>query len=695
MNSPNSLVRSETAAENDHADKEAAETKISELETTVTDLRSELEQARVQPSTPQQPAISNGASTPARPSTPLGIFSPSNTSRLRGNVSNTQLYSEYKKLEKELANEKRINEDLQENVDDMLQKLEARQPELEQMEADHNRVQRELLEMSNLLDTANRERDAGIKEARSSQGQLDAKTKEVELLTQQLRDMSAEIRYLLMEQEIQRRGESLSKEDYDKMQRYADEAMEQATADLSHTQKMINERLIIFKNISELQQQNHDQLTTIRNLVNNLENAQSEERQQQYSGMEQDLQAAKVKIVSLEDEIKGLMNQSKSFMKERNMFREMLSRRGHLAEAADFSRSMPIPAPGSPAPGDSVNGAAAEFKEAFTSIQQHFDAYRQESSTTQTTLREQVNGLSKRNSELQTEASRAQGQLMAVSQRIEMLQANLDLSRAENGELSKRNYGLMENGTKQEMRAQQVAEEVVEARSMIDSLRRESANLKAEKDLWKNVEKRLLDDTESLRNERGRVDQMNNSLQNLLNEREQADSETRRRLQSQVESLEAELQSTKRKLSDEVEDRSKSALRREYEQQQSQKKIDDLMTALSSTREDLIAAKTSRDHLQARVDELTVGLRSAEERIEVLTKPAETSGESTENDAVSKEQELTIEVSELKRDVELKQSEVDRLNEQIEVYKNISQSSEERLQEMTETNDQYREEDRR
>ncbi|RMZ82528.1 hypothetical protein DV737_g2036, partial [Chaetothyriales sp. CBS 132003] len=685
------------AAENDHADKEAAEKKISELEATVSDLRSELDQAHLQPGSPRQLSNSNnGLSTPARPSTPLGIFSPSSASRLRGNISTTQLYSEYKKLEKDLATERRIKEELEDSLEDMVQKLEAHKPELEQVQADSARAQSELVEMSELLDKANQERDLSVKEGRACRGQLDAKTKEVELLTQQLRDMSAEIRYLLMEQEIQRRGESLTREDMEQMKQYADEAMQQATADLSQTQRIINERLLIFKNITELQQQNEAQVTTIRNLVKKLEDSQAEELQQQYCDMEHELQDARSRIVSLEDEIKNLMSQSKSFVKERNMFREMLSRKGRLVEPADFSRSLPIPAPGSPptpsAANESVHAVSAEFKEAFNSLQQQFDAYRQENSATQTTLRQQIDGLHKRNSELQSEISRAQGQLIAASQRNEMLQANLDLTKAENSEMTKRTFTLMENGTKQEMRAQQVAEEVVEARSTIESLRRESANLKAEKDLWKNVEKRLIEDNESLRNERSRVDQMNSNLQNLLNEREQADSETRRRLQSQVESLETELQTTKRKLNDEEDEYRKASLRREYEQEQSQKKIDGLFASLSAVREELASAKTARDHLEARVSELTVELRSAEERIEVLNKPAETTSNQSAGDSVSAEQELALQVSELKRDIELKDAEIERLNEQIDVYKAISQSSEERLQELSETNDQYREE---
>ena len=93
-----------------------------------------------------------------------------------------------------------------------------------------------------------------------------------------------------------------------------------------------------------------------------------------------------------------------------------------------------------------------------------------------------------------------------------------------------------------------------------------------------------------------------------MNEREHTDSESCCCLQQSVESLESELQSTKRTLNDEAEESKKAALRREYEHEQSQKRIDDLVTSLSSVCEGLVATKMTRDHLQTQVDELTVEL---------------------------------------------------------------------------------------
>ncbi len=691
------LGRLRADAQNDHAEKEAAERKINELETTVNQLRSDLDQARAQPSTPQQPNNANGASTPMRPSTPLGIFSPS-SSRLKGQPSVTQMFSEYKKLEKELAHEKRINEDLQSNLDAMVQELESSKPELDEIRSDHARVQNELLEMSNLVDQASRERNDAVKEARACQGQLQARGKEVEVLSQQLRDAGSEIRYLLMEQQVREHGHAMSREDFANMQRAADEALSQETSNLSETQQLVNQQLIVFKNIAELQEQNENQLKTIRNLVVNLESTESQERQQKYSSMERELQEAHSHVASLQSELKTMLTQTKSFAREREMFRSMLKRNGLApGQVTDFSRSLPVPAGGSPARGFDetfITGGGADLSKQMKDLQDTFESHRQEFNTNTTMLRAQVDDLMKTNSRVQTEASRHLGQLTAANQRLEMLQANYNMLKNENSELQKRSHTTSEEAAKQAVKVQQAGEDLVEARGLIDSLRRESANLKAEKDIWKTIETRQVSDIESLRNERTRVDQLNGSLQSLLSEREQTYSEQRRRFQVQTESLETELQTTKRKLNDELEETKKNSQRREYEQDQARKRIDDLMASLSSAREELASAKTSRDHLQARVDEVTVELRSAEERLEVYNKTAvEASGQENGGDdsSITKEEELAIQVSELKRDLELKISGLDRANEQIETYKNIAQEAEERLQETNDTAELYRE----
>ena len=699
------IGRLRAESETEEKEKVAAQERVKELEATIERLEAELATTTTVNS-PGRGINGQGMSTPIRAGTPTGITSPLSVSRFKGGLSTTQLYSDCKRLEKQLAAERRRNEDLETAMEDMVKDLETTKPDIDQLRGDNAKLEAGMVEMSSLMDSAAKERDEAVKEARKTRGEVDSLSREGDILRQQLRDLSSEIKVLLMEQHLRENGQNMTPNEISELRSAA--LVQSSDLDtMNDTGRFISEHLVTFKHLSELQENNTKLLRMIRELGDRMESEEAREKEQVRQAERDELEQLRKKVITYKDELQAMVVQSKSYVKERDMFRSMLTRRGQLpstSQPSDFARSMPLPpGDGTPPPqqrfGQSLQApqvGEADYAKLLKDMQAHYDSYRQETATTVTTLRTEINDLSKKNSNLQTDNSRTSSQLSAATQRAEMLQANMDMLRAENNELQKRTYSVMENATKQELKVQQVAEELVEAHGMLESMRRETANLKAEKDLWKNVEKRLIEDNESLRNERGRLDKLNGSLQNMLNEREQSDSESRRRLENTVESLESELQTTKRKLNEELEESRKATLRREYEHEQNQKRIDDLVTTLGTTREELSAAKTSRDHLQARIDDMTVELRSAEERLAVLqsvpSAPQAVGAAEASQNLVSREQELAVEVSELKRDLELKSTEVDRANEQIEDYKNISQAAEERLQELTETNDQYREE---
>lgn len=694
------ISRLRAEAETEHSDKEAAERRIAELELTIKQLESSMG-SRSQIMSPGQP-MNNGSSTPLRPGTPVGAFSP-RSSRTKGGLTLTQMYSEYDKMRTLLASEQKNNQELKVAMDEMVQDLESSKPEIDELRADHSRLEAAVVEMSNILDAAGKERDDATREARKWQGQVEGLEREGQILRQQLRDLSSQIKVLVMEVHLLNSGEK----DYDRedLEKAAREGIEESTEDLNSTGRFISRHMTTFKNLNELQQQNVTLRRMLRDLGDKMEGEEARRKDLSYQKDQEELKELRVRVQTYRDEMANLVAQTKSYIKERDTFRSMLTRRRDNGESTEpFSQSLPLGAV-PPAMDASISQPpqGPDYADLLRNLQTHFDSFRQETATDHSSLKQQVNDLSRKNSELQSEVSRSNSQLTASIQRAELLHSNINLLKDQNVELQKRHTTLMDNANKQDLRTQQVAEELVEAKALADSLRRETTNLKAEKDLWKNIEKRLVEDNESLRNERSRLDSLNASLQSMLNEREHSEAENRRRLQATVESLESELQTTKRKLNDETEDAKKSTLRREYEHEQSQKRIDDLVTSLGSAREELIATKTSRDHLQSRVDELSVELKSAEERLTVLqrkpsttTAPTEpTTGttipEGAEEGELSREQELAVEVSELKRDLELANGELEHSKEQVEDYKAISQSTEERLQSLNETNDQYRE----
>ncbi|KAE8386899.1 hypothetical protein BDV23DRAFT_137008 [Aspergillus alliaceus] len=694
------ISRLRVEIETEHADKEAAERRVAELELTVSQLESDGVAGRRSMS--PAPGLNGGPATPVRAGTPVGTFSP-RSSRGKGGLTLTQMYTEYDKMRTLLAAEQKTSQELRSTLDEMVQDLEASKPEIDELRVDHARLENAVVEMSNILETAGKERDNATKEARKWQGQVEGLAREGDILRQQLRDLSAQVKVLVLEVAVLKEGEGSY--DRDELEKIARKEIEDSAADLTPTGRFISQHLMTFKDLHELQEQNVTLRRMLRELGDKMEGAEAREKDAVRQQEQEELKELRIRVQTYRDEIANLVAQTKSYVKERDTFRSMLTRRRQtVGDASAFSQSLPLGAV-PPGAGDEPMKDAPDYAELLRKVQAHFDSFREESATDHSALKQQVNDLSRKNSELMSEISRSSSQLGAATQRAELLQSNFSMLKSENVELQKRYATLLENANRQDLKTQQAAEDLVETKGLVESLQRENANLKAEKDLWKNIERRLIEDNETLRNERSRLDSLNANLQTILNEREHTDSESRRRLQLSVESLESELQSTKRKLNDEVEESKKAALRREYEHEQSQKRIDDLVTSLGSVREELVATKTTRDHLQSRVDELTVELRSAEERLQVMQSrpsvsaaPAEASTnteEGTQETGLTREQELGIQVAELKRDLDLAKGEFEHAKEQVEDYKAISQGAEERLESATETHEQYREETER
>ena len=698
--------------ETEYRGRQVAEAKVAELEVQIEHLESKVPASRAQDTGHQGV---NGYATPTRgSSTPMG--SPG-ALRTKGGLSVTQLYASYNELKADNDNEKRRNEKLSSTLDELIQELESREPEIQELRTDHSRLESDITEMSSLIDMIGKERDQALKGAKKWEGQVEAKVKEGEVLRQQLRDLSSQVKLLLMEAHLRDQGQDEVTADVRaQLERFSQGGMDgEATEGVTDTDRWISENLVAFRTIGDLQEQNANLLRLTRELGEKMEHEESIRKQLAETQNWDDLQQ---KYERCKDEIKSLMTQSQSYVRERDMFRRMLSNRGQLPRGPDagslFDEStndqMSLAVP-SKVGGvvDSIEGSPptkdlADYAQLYREMQAHFDAYRNEAATDRTTLKDQVDSLSKLNGELRSEVARGNSQVTLAHERYEMLHANYLMLRNENAELQKRSQSLSENAARQELKVQQVAEDLVEAKGLVDSMRNETANLKASKEFWSTVEKRLTEDNESLLNERNRLNSLNANLQNLLNERERTDNEARRRLQTQADNLEKDLQGSKKLLHDETEENKQTARRREYDNEQSQKRIDDLVSSLGNLREQVVAANTSKDHLSTRVNELQIELRSAEERLHVLQKPStaslnpggnnESQDASTNGDGLSlfQEQQLAIHTTELKRDLDLAKAELENVKDQVEQYKAISQASEDQLQNLNETQDIYRQE---
>ncbi|KAM0331379.1 hypothetical protein ACHAQA_003052 [Verticillium albo-atrum] len=696
----NDIRRLQQQLEQEKENCRILEERVGQLEGEIDELQVRMEQAPPPASAPSAPSTPrpNGSLT-ARAASP---FATPGSVRSRTAITATQAIEELYKVKGQLAGEKRRNQQLAEELDNMIAVLEAKTPEIEELQAETDALRAEITKMSQLSEQSYEERDAAKKSARKAESALSTSKAEAQILRNQLRDLSTQIQMLVFNMHAREKGlEQLTREESLRLEQLSrGEVTENALSDMSDTNQFISQKFVVFKDIQELQEKNQELLRVTRDLAEKMENEEARAAKDQAAHDSKLVDELKTQLANVIDERQSLRTTTESFKTERDMFRRLLQQKntsGELDSILGSSLNDGQRPPLVSIEDDRGDGVSPQV--ALRDLQAQFDSYRDDAEAVRQSLRDQVDKVSGEKNTLQAEVAKISSQLSLATERYEMLHSNFVALQTENKELQKRSQVLSEGAAKQDIRTQQVAEELIEARGLVESMRNETANLKAEKKLWKDIQDRLNQDNEGLVQEKARLNGLLATHQSLQNERDISESEARRKSQSRIDSLETELSDTKRKLSEEVEEGKKLQLRKEFDAREAQKRIDELSGNLSQIREDHVAVKTSRDHLQARVDELTIELRSAEERYGRLQpRPTPRPGSLTaepahaDQDNESEVRDLINEVADLKRDLELAKAHLENAKEQAEQYKSLSEENERALSDFTESQEQFQQE---
>ncbi|KTW25953.1 hypothetical protein T552_03228 [Pneumocystis carinii B80] len=656
-------------AEKEKIRADTMESQVEELELRVEKLQVELVVAKDQ--------LSQGINDENAP-VGVGLLSPSAQAAnklKKSGMSLTKLYSEYISVKEQLESEKKQNEIMQNNLNDLLSDLETRAPQIHEQREEFSRLQVDIADISEMLQESNELKEKIGRENKTLKIHIKDLEQEKLLYLQQTRDLSRQIQCLLYEMEVQNyTGVIMTEEEKSVIKKISESDVIEPT----DTHFLISERLTLFKDIKTLQEQNQNLLKVIRELGSRMEKEELENRERLENLESAAITEANNVIEDMKEEMKKLKIKMDSYIRERDMFRRMLVYNGQ-ADPLSSNESET---------NESDTISAIKSQNALRELQIQFDQYRNETSINNKILSQQLRETTNNNSNLQIQLAKMTSQLELFSERYNMLSENADILRNERDNIGLRNQQMQETLAKQDLKLLHLSEEVIEFKSTIDNLRTETANLKAEKQLWKNIETRLNSDNENLILEKNRLNKLLSDLQVILNEKERIDSESRRRLIEQNESIEKELQQIRHKATEENEEYKKLMIRKENEFLDYQSKIDNLTTKYSETYENLLAAQTSQQNLQSKVDELSILLKSTEEKLQVYQK--NTTETSENNETLSKEQQLEIEIMNLRSSLDIAKSEAVQAKKYADQMKLISHAAEETLQDMNNIHDEYK-----
>ncbi|KAI0826824.1 hypothetical protein BC628DRAFT_1319381 [Trametes gibbosa] len=641
------------------------------------------------PGVPSTPA--RGISTPARNGTPSDILtqgmlglSPTvaMASRAqRGGKSFTEVYSDYIKLQEDFARKCAEYDHMDRTLSAVLAQIEERAPILSQQRSEYERLQSEASQLASQLAQALSERDSLATVAEENAQKLSKSTRENELLGKQLTDLGRQLRTLL--KELGRHQDSSIP---------SDEELEQddATQPAENIEAVITNNLVLFRSIPQLQEQNQKLLKIVRELGAKLESEEKDYKDALEREQGEAVREAHEAIKQLQEQLESHKRSSEvtiqAYTKERDNLRSLLARQQQ--SGAPIMRLTNGQTNGDLQPLEAAGDAAKELEE----VQKQFETYRTEMGIDSTRLREETLSAQRESTKLGTALAKANAQIEVLTERHRMVQEQILISRRENDDLQKRNQHLYDQYTRIDIECNRMSEDLIASNSLLEQMRNECANLRAEKKIWESVQGRLVDENRTLATERSHLADLMANVQRMHNDLERSGENDRRRMDSQIKLLEDQTQDLRTQLSQERESVRRVTLQRDLDLKELQNKLEKALEGFGKTRESLVAAETSKKHLEERVEQLLRQLQGNEEKLAVYERRATSvNGITSRNDEdMSREQQLEAEVAELRSALKVAEVDLSTARSHVQQFRDISQANEAALATLNATHDEYR-----
>ncbi|KAF4800781.1 Nucleoprotein TPR [Turdus rufiventris] len=594
----------------------------------------------------------------------------------------TELYNAYVETQDQLHMEKLENKRINKYLDEIVQEVEAKAPILKRQREEFERSQKAVASLSAKLEQAMKEIHRLQDSADQANKHASFYERESQRLEVRVKDLSQQICVLLMELE-EARGNHVIR----------DEAV--SSADISSSSEVITQHLVSYRNIQELQQQNQRLLVALRELGEAREKEEQETTSSKISELQSQLDEAVSELQQLRESRQHQLQLVESIIRQRDLFRILLTQTtgaiiplqasGVLPEEIcltstpkrpNLPQSMATPAPVSMS--ESVE--TVEAKAALKQLQEVFENYKKEKAENDKLLNEQNEKLQEQVTDLRSQNAKISTQLEFASKRYEMLQDNVEGYRREITSLHERTQKLTATTQKQEQIINTMTQDLRGANEKLAVAEVRAENLKKEKDILKMSDVRLTQQRDSLLVEQRGQNLLLTNLRTIQGILERSETETKQRLNNQIEKLEREISQLKKKLESEVEQRHSLTknqevhildLKRQLETEtnrhintkellkNAQKESAMLKQQLNNTEAQLTSQSSQRPpgtgqpSTNVDVDDLVSRLRQAEEQVNDLRERLKTSSSNVEQyramvlsleESLNKEKQVTEEV---------------------------------------------------
>ncbi|XP_072763769.1 nucleoprotein TPR isoform X2 [Anoplolepis gracilipes] len=604
------------------------------------------------------------------------------TSRvLRKGLSLTQIYTQLVEATNELTLEREENERLKAQMDLILQELEQKAPLLQQQRQDYETAMSNVEILTSRLDELLAENQR-LQESSDEANRL-AKhhTTENQKLKTELADLARQVCYLLKEVQESRTDTRVESRDL---------SSSMDTDDILSSQ-IISKKLVTFKDIEELQENNQKLLAVVRALssrqeeieraTDQINSGEMKEKLDRYMEQLADMQAAQERQSKMVD---GLLKQRDTY---KIMYQQIL-KNSEKKEAEKDVEEHKSEEPKTTKDNEEKEEWSRKLKEAedkFKHISDEYEIYRKERTAHEKMLSEEVERLRKEAEANSARCCRLRAQLDSANERFTLLQGNVASYKSQIKALEEKcnNYNVTIG--KHEQSIMMLKDETLGAQTRLARSEVQLENLRQERQLLKDSEGRLLKEREVYQRERQTQVLLRADMESIKASLERVQAEGHLRAEQRFDDANRECAALRRRLQEEQDRFRELSGHLERQLATVQERLKEERELNERFKAELNEAREAEAQSSQKIDELSNKLRQA--AAHSIAKP------------LTGDESLVKRVKELEMQLGTNQTEIRSLSEQLKAarqqnqqYCDIAESAETQLRELTAEYNKYKEE---
>lgn len=564
----------------------------------------------------------------------------------------TDLYADYANVRNELLASKQETGRLKGCIQDICTDLEARAPVLQAERREKERLKQDVVSMSHQLLLVSQARDESDSRARNLEAVLRETRGSKVLLERQVKDLGKQVQSLLAEMEgVARPGDQAGDE----------------MCDVVDADQVIDERLVVFRNIQELQVRNQELVRVLRELSEQQETAELARLQHSEEELRQLLDANAAELAELREHRQKQTVLVESLVRQRDMLREMLN----SAQQQQQQQIVPTTS-ASPNPDSRVEDLRAEY-----------EMYKEEKTESLRYLESLLDKSQAELSEMRTRCAQAEAQLAFAQERRALLQESYTMEHNELTALRQSHGAAMAMLTQHQSQMQHMLSELMSAKDSQQRLASQLASHRVELEMTKAQALRTNEQAETLQQEKDRLSQLLSALQAMAAEQEGTEVTLKQHLSEQIDSLTRELLTVRQAMAQEVESHRLAMAVADREYRDVVRRHEQIMENYNRVREEAAQSKMALAETTKRLSDLEILQKRSDERFAQLMGPTTNANGHDGEDPSRETTALRAQIEAIRDELRLEQ-------EHSQTYQQMARTAEQNLLELTHTHDEFK-----